>query len=228
MSLRRPLASAFGHFTFWTMKKRTVAFIDGFNLYHAIDDLGQPKYKRLDLWSLCETFAPQGHFDLQKVYYFSAIAKWQPPAATRHREYVKALKVRGVRPVLGKFKDKDRECRSCGATWVAHEEKETDVNIALYMLDGAYTNEYDQAILISGDSDLAPPVKMLRQRFPGKKVKVLTPPGRNHSFELRRALESYNHIKKIKPIHLERNLLPEHILSSDGTVIATRPQQYKP
>lgn len=48
------------------------------------------------------------------------------------RIYVAALRYVGVVPVMGQFKNKDRWCNSCGAKWMGHEEKETDVNIALY------------------------------------------------------------------------------------------------
>lgn len=41
---------------------------------------------------------------------------------------------------MGKFKEKDRSCNICSSMWNAHEEKETDVNIALYILDEAYQN----------------------------------------------------------------------------------------
>jgi hypothetical protein len=65
------------------------------------------------------------------VYYFSAYAVWQPRKVGRHIAYVKALRAVGVTVVLGQFKQKDRRCPACNHTWVGHEEKETDVNIAI-------------------------------------------------------------------------------------------------
>ena len=85
---------------------------------------------------------------------------------SRHQEYVKALEATGVTPILGHFKDKDRECFKCGATWVAHEEKETDVSIRITMLNDAYKGKYDRAYLITRDSDLMPAIKMVRAEFP--------------------------------------------------------------
>jgi uncharacterized LabA/DUF88 family protein len=49
------------------------------------------------------------------------------------------------------------------------EEKRTDVNIAVSMLDDAYQDACDQFVLISGDSDLVPGVSTIRTRFPNKK-----------------------------------------------------------
>ena len=37
---------------------RVIGFIDGFNLYHAIDDLGQAHLKWVDLPKVCEIFCP--------------------------------------------------------------------------------------------------------------------------------------------------------------------------
>jgi len=137
---------------------RVNAYIDGFNLYHAIDDTSNHHWKWLDLNTLCRIFAPDSTFSINKIYYFSAFATWKPDEYRRHRAYVKALESTGVVPVMGNFKNKDRKCFKCGRKWVDHEEKETDVNIALQMLMDSYKNNYDRALLITGDSDLVPPI----------------------------------------------------------------------
>ena len=61
-------------------KKRVVGFVDGFNMYHAIDELGLPHLKWLNLWELCKIFVPESHFELRDVLYFSAYATWRPDA----------------------------------------------------------------------------------------------------------------------------------------------------
>ena len=48
------------------------------------------------------------------------------------------------------------------------EEKRTDVNIAVFMLDDAYRDMCDQFVIFSSDSDLVPAVNMVRLRFPKK------------------------------------------------------------
>jgi uncharacterized LabA/DUF88 family protein len=208
------------------MKIRAAAFIDGFNLYHAVDDSRQSQFKWLDLCALIEVFVPASQFDLVAVYYFSAYATWRANAYKRHREYVKALQANGVTPVMGQFKKKSRTCFSCGAKWETHEEKETDVNIALYMLDGAYRDEYDRALLVSADSDLAPAVQMVKSRFPNKSVKILTPIGRHHSMRLVRAAGGLKMAKKIEYVHMEHCIFAEEICDKAGNVIAKRPAGY--
>ena len=56
---------------------------------------------------------------------------------------------------------------------MVNEEKRTDVNIAIQMLEDAYEDRCDKLILVSGDSDLVPAV--IRVRNLGKKVLVYIP-----------------------------------------------------
>ena len=67
------------------------------------------------------------------------------------------------------------------------EEKGSDVNLAAYLLVDAFDNDYEAAVVISNDSDLAEPIRLVRRKF-GKTVIVLHPcgPGRSPSIELRK------------------------------------------
>src|SRR5438105_9573589 len=60
---------------------------------------------------------------------------------------------------LGHFKRKYRKCNSCGATWIGHEEKETDVAISTNLVADAFRNRFERALIISADSDLGPAIK---------------------------------------------------------------------
>jgi uncharacterized LabA/DUF88 family protein len=67
------------------------------------------------------------------------------------------------------------------------EEKGSDVNLATYLLVNAFDDEYETAVVVTNDSDLAEPIRLVRQKFK-KTVLVLHPcgPGRKPSFELRK------------------------------------------
>jgi hypothetical protein len=74
------------------------------------------------------------------------------------------------------------------------EEKRTDVNIAIQMLDDAYQDSCDQFVLVSGDSDLVPGVNRLKIRFPKKQVTVYVPsrdPARGAAVELRASADQH-------------------------------------
>jgi len=200
---------------------RIIAYIDGFNLYHAIDSLGKPHLKWLDLWALSHSIA-RANETIQAVNYFSAFATWLPAGHLRHREYVKALEHKGVTCLMGHFKSKARTCKQCSASWVQHEEKETDVHIAARLVADAYENRFERAVLITADSDLAPALNIIKAAFPKKELFVAAPPGRyNHARSLNIKLE-------ITQGRLAKCLLPETALDATGVPLFQRPNSYTP
>jgi uncharacterized LabA/DUF88 family protein len=198
-------------------------YIDGFNLYHALLKFKDQKVKWLDLRALSSRLIAPKTERLVTIYYFSAYAHWLPEQMERHQEYVRALEATSVTPVLGHFKNKDRECHTCGAEWVAHEEKETDVSIGITMLNDAYKGRYEKAYLVTRDSDLVPAVKMIRTEFPAKEVIAVAPPLMGHSNDL---LTVCSGKKKISPDQIRSCLLPKLVKHSDGTLAATRPSKF--
>jgi len=206
-------------------RKRVACFIDGFNLYHAICDLKAPHLKWVNYRALASALIPPQTHELIDVFYFSAYADWLPDSKKRHVQFVKALQLSGVQSVMGKFKPKDRNCAKCSHTRRGHEEKQTDVNIALMMLDQAHKDRYDHAYLISNDSDLVPAIQMARANFPEKSITTVVPPHKSHSNEL---IHASTEKAKIYISHLERSLLPETILDKQGKILVTRPKEYTP
>ena len=53
-------------------EERVVGFIDGFNLYHALHELGNPHLKWVNLLQLVRAFAAQPYQRVVRVFYFSA------------------------------------------------------------------------------------------------------------------------------------------------------------
>lgn len=120
------------------------------------------------------------------------------------------------------IKEKHRRCASCGATWIAHEEKETDVAIAVQLVADAFLNAYERALIISADSDLAPAIRTVSKHFPKKSVNVIAPPGRK------------GHARDLKPLfeitqgRLAKCLLPETATGPAGATLFKRPDSYAP
>ena len=85
---------------------RICVYIDGYNLYHAIDNLRDDKLKWLDLRKLMSNFVDPNIHSLRDIYYFSAYATWKEKAHERHRLYEQALINSGVKTIMGKFKKK--------------------------------------------------------------------------------------------------------------------------
>ena len=170
-------------------RPRTHVYIDGYNFYYgAVKDT---PHKWLDFSRLLRMMRP--HDDILRIYYFTALVDAGGHRA-RQETYLGALAtLPNFEIVLGKFLRKNVRCRvaACTATcdrfFSTSEEKRTDVNLAVYMLDDAYQNTCDRFILISGDSDLVPSVHRIKERFPQKDVYVYVPAkGRQGSaYELR-------------------------------------------
>lgn len=157
--------------------RRVIVYVDGFNLYHALDDIGDDSLKWLCLRKLSESILRSDE-ELDHVKYFSAYATWIPKALVRHRAYVAALKAEGVQFIPGKFKKKYLKCKVCGAQYQTHEEKETDVNIGINLIRDTFEKSFDRAIVITADSDLRTAVEMARHIDGSKLIDVVAPPKR--------------------------------------------------
>ncbi|MDZ7671205.1 MAG: NYN domain-containing protein [Gammaproteobacteria bacterium] len=206
------------------IKTRVACFVDGFNLYHAIDDLNDKALLWLDLRRLMETFTDPSTHQIVNIFYYSAMASHRPSAAKRHVRYIKALRHSGVTVVLGSFKRKPRKCQDCEHTWFGYEEKQTDVNLAIGLVGGAYKNHYDEAFLVTGDSDITPAVQLVKELPKPRSIKLLSPPGRKHSKEI---AQYADRLASIKQIHIERSLFPDTIIdSSSSRIVATKPTRW--
>ena len=155
-------------------------FVDGFNLYHALESNPKfHKYKWLNMHELALQFSKPPYENLQKVRYFTAYATWKSVGTvSRHKAYVKALQNVGVEIILGRFQEKYRTCRAhngCGLSFPIHEEKLTDVNIAVAIIEACVTKQCDILYLISGDNDLVPALEAAKRLCPSVEVTVVLP-----------------------------------------------------
>ena len=152
--------------------ERLVACIDGFNLYHGLRDARLRSSRWLDLRGMCTSLLKPSQ-QLELVRYFTARVRRNPAAARRQSMYMDALLAcGGIEIDFGHFLSSPTRCRSCGAVRHRQEEKRTDVNIAVRLLEDAYDDRFDTAMVVSGDSDLVPPIESVRHRFPDKRVLV--------------------------------------------------------
>jgi uncharacterized LabA/DUF88 family protein len=204
---------------------KVATYIDGFNLYYGLRTAGWRKYYWLDLVCLARRLLKPGQ-DLDQVHYFTSRIRLRDKNqedVTRQTNYLDAL---GTFPNLtihyGHFLEKPKTCQKCGSTWIGHEEKMTDVNIATQLLVDAFRGSFETALLISADSDLTTPVKQVRTLFPNKRVIVVQPPQRN-SHELRKAASASFTLGEA---YLRQSQLPETVVTPTGHVLR-RPEHWK-
>jgi uncharacterized LabA/DUF88 family protein len=190
-----------------------ICYIDGFNLYHGLRSKGWRKYYWLDLWGLAERFLKPGQ-TLVEVVYCTTLIKDDPPGQQRQLTFIDALKAHrpGIKVVYGHYLAKDMTCFNCGNTYQRHEEKMTDVNITCHMLTDAMDCRFDVALMLSGDSDLVPPVRTVRERWPRKRVVAVFPPNRK-SDALKRACHGHTWVGEEK---LRQSQLPVVVRTAAG------------
>ncbi|MDE0131580.1 MAG: NYN domain-containing protein [bacterium] len=196
--------------------ERVVGYVDGYNLYYGLRHGGLRTSRWLDLHALCESLLKPNQ-QLALVRYFTTRVKNDQAAAQRQGIFIDALEARGGIDIdYGHFLSKPMQCYRCGNSWTQSEEKKTDVNIAVRLLNDAYDNLFDTAIIISGDSDLAPPVESVRVRFPNKRLIVAFPPRRN-SHELGRVAHAAFRISKGI---IRSSRLPDPVITPTGIMLS--------
>ena len=159
------------------MKKKSIVYIDGFNLFYGL--LKKEKNKKwLNLQKYFEKLRVDDEIEIIK--YFTT---WIKGRKKKNQEaYIKALlTLTKVKIIFGKFKNQDFTCLiDCGykgdKTYKDQIEKRTDVNIASHIVaDSAQRDDINRLIIVSGDSDLVPPIQMSKDISPEKQVIIYVP-----------------------------------------------------
>lgn len=202
---------------------RVSIYVDGFNLYYGALK-PTPSLKWLDLQALGGALRPGAAMTIR---YFTARVRPIPDAQAQNRQklYLAALgTLSRVTIHYGRFKSHPTFMPMVtpvpgGPKTVEvykTEEKGSDVNIGTMLLLDGMDKLYDEAIVISGDSDLAEPVRAANARFAPVHVLNPRPTG---SQELTRAATSYAHLDLTL---LQSCQLPNSIQLASGNNI-TRP-----
>ena len=209
--------------------KKVNFYIDGFNLYHSafkyhkvvVDNqtitAGWPELRWQNLYSLMEQFVNPKTEEIGSVFYFTANPSWIKSKSEKHQNYISALLIAGVSVIQGKFKEKEKRCQAqCRQTYISHEEKESDVNIAINLLSDILLSKCDIAYLVSGDSDIVPAIKKAKQLVPSCRIGLIIPPYQK-GLDLRNNVDFY---KKITRKHLKKSLFPKEITIGTTKIIA--------
>ena len=88
------------------------------------------------------------------------------------------------------------------------EEKGSDVNIAVHLLNDAWLNEYDCGVIVSNDSDLAESMRLVKTQHSNKLLGLIMP-GKGHpSKEL---MKHADFIKRVRTGVLRQSQLPNPV-----------------
>lgn len=189
------------------MNKRVIFYIDGFNFYYGLKRSRKAndqwaKCYWLDMVKLCKSFLGKNQ-ELVKVIYFTA-SPLNPEKNSRQSAFLNANKLlNGDRfeIVRGKYLEKHIRCPYCKGDISRPEEKKTDVNISIRMIEDCLTNTTDTVALVSADSDLVPPLELIQKLYPNISIKVYFPPS-NYSNDLKDNLIHH----RSRPVEMKKNL----------------------
>ncbi len=132
--------------------ERVVIFIDGANLFHALND--EFESHNIDFTILAQKLI--GDRKLVRTYYYTALPdqKINPERYAKQMKFLDALRDKDYfKVVLGRLEPR-------GSTYV---EKGVDIALAIDMLELAFSNVYDTAILVSGDGDMVKAVEVVQR-----------------------------------------------------------------
>ncbi|MEA3304247.1 MAG: NYN domain-containing protein [Patescibacteria group bacterium] len=167
---------------------KTRIYIDGFNLYYSLFFI-EKEYKFLDPVLLVENLLHHTELEIDVCKYFTA--KVFPTDTDQHKAERQNLYWRALEEFHGKEKfqiikghfarksrkgkvEKPEECKDKIVQIKMYEEKKSDVNIASHMLKDVYTTDVEHIVLISNDSDLSEPLRIVHETT-NKKVTLICP-----------------------------------------------------
>lgn len=194
---------------------RVTAYVDGFNLYYGMRSKGWGHFYWIDPYVLIEQLMRPG-FELKRVRYFTARVRQPDDKRARQSAYLDALNAISLaEPIFGKFYRKKQRCEACGVSRPTHEEKMTDSAIAANLVADAFRNDFDMALLVGGDTDIVPAIKMVRRHFPSKRLEVWFPPSRKNQ----EVADECDDEQQITGDHLRAAIMPDRIEVETGTFV---------
>ncbi len=198
---------------------RTSIYIDGFNFYYgAVKD---SPYKWLNFKSLFSSLL-NDKYQIVEIKYFTALVSGlrDPRQPIRQKTFLRALEAyipeisiyyghflsHKVNMSLAKPSKKPKFERV-----IKTEEKGSDVNLAVHLLNDAWLDKLDCAVIVSNDSDLTEAVKLVKNQL-NKNIGIVFPGEGHPSKEL---IKHADFIKKIRRGILKNSQQPNPIPNSN-------------
>ncbi|MCP4744668.1 MAG: NYN domain-containing protein [Desulfobacteraceae bacterium] len=203
---------------------RTYVYIDGFNFYYGV--VKNTPYKWLDFMALFKRVL-QPHHEILAIKYFTALVsgKLDTNQPVRQKTYIRALKchIPEIEVHYGKFNSHDIiaplsypiDKKTFGrqikfANIIKTEEKGSDVNLAIHLLNDAWLDKYDCAVIVSNDSDLAESLRLVKDQQE-KKIGLILPSIKNNRCPSKALSDYATFCKSIREKTLRDCQLPDPI-----------------
>ncbi len=162
---------------------RTAVYVDGFNFYYWLKPtpFRWVNVKQIALNAL--RHASIRHEIVAVKYFTARVSRTAADPGKQIRQDIYLRAQQSISPEFGAYFGEFRRQRKrmplvtsnggfgpLAEVW-ATEEKGSDVNLAVQLVNDAWANAFDLAVVVSNDSDLKPALQLVKHR--GKKVGVL-------------------------------------------------------
>lgn len=147
--------------------KRTIAFIDGQNLFYSVKQAFGYSFPNYDPQPLAEKVCDPKAWDLTQTNFYTGIPDAQDNAVWNHFWTAKmaVMGTRGVKTFTRPLRYRHQTIQmpdEKATTILVGQEKGIDIRIALDMVRLARENQYDVALLFSQDQDLSEAVNEIK------------------------------------------------------------------
>lgn len=162
---------------------RTIVYVDGFNLYYGA--LKGSAHKWLDLKSLfAMLLRPENQIVCIKYFTARVSNTTSDPHKSNHQDaYLRALQyaIPEIRIYFGQFTTHVVQAKLATpidgvryANVLRTSEKGSDVNLAVHLVNDAWLDAFDCAVVVSRDSDLAESMSLVKTFHSQKKLGLIT------------------------------------------------------
>lgn len=220
------------------MGKRVAVYVDGFNLYYRA--LKGRDFKWLDIESFAYKFTDNAQ-RIEKIRYFTARVGGSLDAGApgRQQAYLNALDTLDcVKVHYGNFLTKISRkplAKPNGKPGklvdvYLSEEKGSDVNLGVHLVNDAHLNAFDVALVLSQDSDLLEPMRIVKDM--GKPVGIIWLQPRTKTKKSswtgpsRKFSEASSFIKYARAAHYRDSQFDPELFDLDGKLVAKKPDSW--
>jgi NYN domain len=212
---------------------RTIVYIDGFNLYYRA--LKGTRHKWLNLEALSRASLPAKQKIVRINYYTARVSgRIDPDGPRSQHAYLRAIATRplveihygrfltnqkwaGLAPPVPSFKPDPTTLTIEPGPMVAKiwktEEKGSDVNLAAHLVRDAFSNAFDEAAILTNDTDLCEPMRIVKDEV-GLPITLLTPVDTPH----KSLCDVATHVRHIGP-YIGPCQFPSILVAANGKQI---------
>ena len=215
--------------------KKTVVYIDGFNLFYRA--LKGTSHKWLDLHALCVAALPKD-CDIVAIKYYTArvSGKINPQSPRDQQAYLNALgSLSCVSIYFGSFQVSEKFSYLAtpltfqpASVTPAHpvprfakviktEEKGSDVNLGVHLVRDAFVGAFEQAAILTNDTDLVEPIRIVTAET--KLPVILLTPVNKAAHDLKKLASSVRHIQP----YIGISQFSDPVVRMDGKVVPKPP-----